>query len=173
MIPTLCLLALIFTQLSILSFGGGNAILPALQHQAVNVQHWVSADQFQAMFALAQAAPGPNMMIIPLLGWHVAGPLGLVVTCIAKFGPTSVITLYALKFWDSFKTHPFKTTLELALQPITVGLVLSSAWLIAEASVQQHVLIAVVVLTSVLGLVKKIHPIYLMSLGAGLAAVFL
>lgn len=173
MILTLWLLALVFAQLSILAFGGGNAILPALQHQAVTVQHWVTADQFSAMFALAQAAPGPNMMIIPLLGWHVAGPMGLVVTCIAKFGPSSVITLYALKFWDAFKAHPFKSKLELALKPITIGLVLSSAWLIAAASIQQNVLIAVVILTALLGLFKQIHPFYLMVLGAVFGMCFL
>ncbi|WP_228731794.1 chromate transporter, partial [Acinetobacter sp. Colony158] len=124
-------LALVFTQLSVLAFGGGNAILPEMQHQVVNIHHWMSAEQFSSLFAMAQAAPGPNMMIVPLIGWHVAGPAGLLVTSIAKFGPSSMITVYALKFWQRFKNHPFRSRFEQALKPITVGLVLVSAWMIA------------------------------------------
>lgn len=91
-------LAIVFTQLSLLAFGGGPAILPEMQHQVVEVHHWLSATEFSTMFAMAQAAPGPNMMIVPLVGWHVAGPAGLLVTSFAKFGPSSVITVFALKF---------------------------------------------------------------------------
>ena len=60
-------LTLVFTQLSLLAFGGGNAILPEMQHQVVTVHHWMTAEQFSSMFAMAQAAPGPNMMIVPLV----------------------------------------------------------------------------------------------------------
>ena len=141
MILVLMTLALVFTQLSVLAFGGGNAILPEMQHQVVNIHHWMSAEQFSSLFAMAQAAPGPNMMIVPLIGWHVAGPAGLLVTSIANFGPSSMITVYALKFWQRFKDHPFRSRFEQALKPITVGLVLVSAWMIAHASAQNTILV--------------------------------
>ncbi|MEQ1103844.1 chromate transporter [Acinetobacter ursingii] len=166
-------LALVFTQLSVLAFGGGNAILPEMQHQVVNIHHWMSAEQFSSLFAMAQAAPGPNMMIIPLIGWHVAGPAGLLVTSLAKFGPSSMITVYALKFWQRFKDHPFRSRFEQALKPITVGLVLVSAWMIAHASAQNTTLVMIVILTTLLGLFKKIHPLWVMLLGAGLGIVLL
>lgn len=60
---TLGALAAIFGQLSLLAFGGGNTILPEMQRAVVDVHHWMSAQEFSALFALAQAAPGPNMMI--------------------------------------------------------------------------------------------------------------
>jgi len=173
MISVLVVLAGVFAQLSVLAFGGGNAILPEMQHQVVNVHHWMTAEQFSSLFAMAQAAPGPNMMIIPLIGWHVAGPAGLLVTSLAKFGPSSIITVYALKFWDRFKTHPLRGRFEQALKPITVGLVLVSAWLIAGASAQNMFLIAIVVFTAAMGLVKKIHPLWIMVCGASLGVVFL
>ncbi|MGL4586400.1 MAG: chromate transporter [Acinetobacter ursingii] len=166
-------LALVFTQLSVLAFGGGNAILPEMQHQVVNIHHWMSAEQFSSLFAMAQAAPGPNMMIVPLIGWHVAGPAGLLVTSIAKFGPSSIITVYALKFWQRFKDHPFRSRFEQALKPITVGLVLVSAWIIAHASAQNTILVMIVILTTLLGLFKRIHPLWVMLLGAGLGIVLL
>lgn len=173
MILVLMTLALVFTQLSVLAFGGGNAILPEMQHQVVNIHHWMSAEQFSSLFAMAQAAPGPNMMIIPLIGWHVAGPAGLLVTSLAKFGPSSMITVYALKFWQRFKDHPFRSRFEQALKPITVGLVLVSAWMIAHASAQNTTLVMIVILTTLLGLFKKIHPLWVMLLGAGLGIVLL
>jgi len=166
-------LAVVFTQLSLLAFGGGNAILPEMQHQVATVHQWMSAEQFSSLFAMAQAAPGPNMMIVPLVGWHVAGPAGLLVTSLAKFGPSSIITIYALKFWERFKANPLRARFEKALKPITVGLVLVSAWMIADASAQNLLLVIIVVVTAVLGMFKKIHPLWVMAAGAGLGIAFL
>ncbi|MCU4641092.1 chromate transporter [Acinetobacter courvalinii] len=166
-------LAVVFTQLSLLAFGGGNAILPEMQHQVVTVHQWMSAEQFSSLFAMAQAAPGPNMMIVPLVGWHVAGPAGLLVTSLAKFGPSSIITIYALKFWERFKANPLRARFEKALKPITVGLVLVSAWMIADASAQNLLLVIIVVVTAVLGMFKRIHPLWVMAAGAGLGIAFL
>ncbi len=55
--------------------------------------------EFSALFAMAQAAPGPNMMIVPLVGWHVAGWTGLLVSSVAKFGPSSIVTLLVMGAW--------------------------------------------------------------------------
>jgi hypothetical protein len=68
---TLISLAIIFSQLSLLAFGGGNTILPEMQRQVVEVHHWMPASEFSALFALAQAAPGPNLMVVTLVGWPV------------------------------------------------------------------------------------------------------
>ena len=166
-------LTLVFTHLSVLAFGGGNAILPEMQYQVVTVHHWMTAEQFSSLFAMAQAAPGPNMMIVPLIGWHVAGPSGLLVTSLAKFVPSSIITIYALKFWQRFKDHPLRARFEYALKPITVGLVLVSAWMIADASAQNILLVIIIIVTAFLGLSKKIHPLWVMLLGASLGVIVL
>lgn len=166
-------LATVFTQLSLLAFGGGNAILPEMQHQVVEIHHWLTATEFSTMFALAQAAPGPNMMIVPLVGWHVAGPAGLIVTSIAKFGPSSVVAVLALKFWEKFKDHSLRARFEKALKPITVGLVLVSAWIIADAAAQNLLLIGIVIIATLLSMFKKIHPLWVMAFGAVVGACFL
>ncbi|MCJ8161663.1 chromate transporter [Acinetobacter zhairhuonensis] len=166
-------LAILFTQLSLLAFGGGPAILPEMQHQVVEVHHWLTAAEFNTMFAMAQAAPGPNMMIVPLVGWHVAGPAGLLVTSFAKFGPSSVITIFALKFWNQFKDHPLRERFEKALKPITVGLVLVSSWIIADASAQNTLLMTIIVIATVLSMFKKVHPLWVMLFGAVMGACFL
>ncbi len=85
MILVLITLALVFTQLSVLVFGGGNAILPEMQHQVVNIHHWMSAEQFSSLFAMAQAAPGKYDDCSS--DWLACRRYaGLLVTSIAKFG---------------------------------------------------------------------------------------
>lgn len=166
-------LAIVFTQLSLLAFGGGNAILPEMQRQVVEVHHWLTATEFSAMFAMTQAAPGPNMMIVPLVGWHVAGPMGLLISSVAKFGPSSIIAVFALKFWDKFEHHPLRSRFEQALKPITVGLVLVSAFIIADASAQNGFLVVIVLVATLLSLYQKVHPLWVMAFGAISAALYL
>ena len=85
-------LALLFGELSVLAFGGGNSVLPEMQRRVVEVHGWMAAAQFNALFGLAQAAPGPNMMVVTLLGWRVGGLWGAAVATVAIFGPSSVVT---------------------------------------------------------------------------------
>ena len=109
-----------------LAFGGGNTILPEMQRAVVDVHHWMSAQEFSALFALAQAAPGPNMMIVPLIGWQVAGWSGLLVSSLAKFGPSSIVTLIVMGGWKRYKDRPWRQVIQRGLVPVTVGLVVSS-----------------------------------------------
>lgn len=130
-------LALLFTQLSVMAFGGGNTILPEMQREVVQIHHWMSAEEFNALFALAQAAPGPNIMIVPLVGWQVAGWSGLLVSSLAKFGPSSIITLIVMGGWKRYKDKPWIRIIQTGLVPVTVGLVVSSGLLIADASARK------------------------------------
>ena len=122
MTATLVTLALIFAELSLLAFGGGNTILPEMQRQVVDIHHWMTAQEFGALFALAQAAPGPNMRVVPLVGWHVAGFSGVLVTSLAKFGPSSLVTGFALRLWERFKDRPWRRTVQAGLVPVTAAL---------------------------------------------------
>ena len=106
MSETLTALALIFAQLSLIAFGGGNTTLPEMHRQVVDVHHWMTGADFAALYALAQAAPGPNMMVAPLIGWQVAGLAGLLVTTVALFGPSSIVTVIALRLWRRSKDKP-------------------------------------------------------------------
>ncbi|CAM2157221.1 MULTISPECIES: chromate transporter [Paraburkholderia] len=163
---TLVALAAIFSQLSLLAFGGGNTILPEMQRQVVEVHHWMPASEFSALFALAQAAPGPNMMIVTLVGWHVAGWAGMLVTSIAKFGPSSLVTIAALHAWDRFKDRPWRRIAQRGLVPVTAGLVAASAVLIAKASDPTWIAWAITGVCAVLAFRTKIHPLWLLAAGS-------
>ena len=166
MTSTLIALAVIFTQLSLLAFGGGNTILPDMQRQVVEVHHWMTAETFSALFALAQAAPGPNMMIVTLVGWHVAGWMGVVVTTLAKFGPSSIVTIIALHLWNRHKHKPWRHIVQTAMLPITAGLFLASALIITRASVHTWMLGGITAGCAILALTTRIHPLWLLGGGA-------
>ena len=169
--PVLLSLALLFTELSVMAFGGGNTILPEMQRAVVDVHHWMSAQEFSALFALAQAAPGPNMMIVSLIGWQVAGWSGLLVSSLAKFGPSSIITLIVMGGWKRYKDRPWRQTIQRGLVPVTVGLVVSSGLLIAKASATTLTLAGVIALCTLLALNKRIHPLWVLAVGAVLGLI--
>lgn len=175
MMGTLIALALIFTELSLMAFGGGYAVLPEIQRRVVDVQHWVTAEEFSALFALAQAAPGPNMMIVPLIGWHVAGLPGLAVASVAKFLPSSLITCFTVSVWERFRDRPWRRVVQAGLLPVTTGLVASSAVVITVASAHTLFLTAITGVTAALSVWTRAHPVAVLGLGAaaGLASSFI
>ncbi|GEC51678.1 chromate transporter [Bradyrhizobium japonicum] len=166
MSATLVTLALIFAELSLLAFGGGNTILPEMQRQVVDVHHWMTAQGFGALFALAQAAPGPNMMVVPLVGWHVAGFSGVLVTSLAKFGPSSLVTGFALRLWERFKDRPWRRTVQAGLVPVTAGLVTASAIVITQASASSWGTILIAAMVAIATTTTRIHPLVALAAGA-------
>lgn len=166
MIQTLIALALIFGELSLLAFGGGNTTLPEMHRQVVDVHHWMTGQQFSALYALAQAAPGPNLMVVPLIGWHIAGWQGLLVTTVAKLGPSSIITMLVLHAWERFKDRPWRRAVQAGLVPVTVGLVAASALLIARSADTHWISWAITGVCAVLTVRTRIHPLWLLLAGS-------
>ena len=166
MIPLLIALAVIFSELSLMAFGGGITILPEMQRQVVEVHQWMSAQEFSVLFAMAQAAPGPNMMVVPLIGWHVAGWAGLLVSSLAKFVPSSLVTLLVMQGWKRFKDRPWRRCVQAGLVPVTVGLVAASGALIAEASAGNWRLALLIGVATLLGMSKRLHPLWVLAGGA-------
>ncbi|WP_144630956.1 chromate transporter [Bordetella genomosp. 13] len=174
MSATLIAMVVIFTQLSLLAFGGGNTILPEMQRQVVEIHGWMSAADFSALFALSQAAPGPNLMIVPLVGWHVAGWAGMLVTSLAKFGPSSLVTIIVMGLWERFRHKPWRMRLQAGLVPVTAGMVAASAWLIIESSVHNWLLAVIAAGTAAASVLTRVHPLWTLAAGAvlGLAGSF-
>jgi chromate transporter len=166
MSETLAALALIFSQLSLVAFGGGNTTLPEMHRQVVDVHHWMTSADFAALYALAQAAPGPNLMVVPLIGWQVAGLGGLLVTTFAIFGPSSVVTVIALHFWRRFKDKPWRAAVQAGLVPISVGLVAASAAIITRAVDHEWIFAAITAVSAAILLRFRVHPLWMLALGA-------
>ncbi|HEU5095522.1 MAG TPA: chromate transporter [Reyranella sp.] len=163
---TLTALAVMFSQLSLIAFGGGNTILPEMHRQVTEVHHWLTDADFAALFALAQAAPGPNMMVAPLIGWHVAGLAGMLVSTVAIFGPSSILTAIALRLWRRFKDNPWRRAVQAGLVPVSVGLVAASALLIVRAADRTWILVAISAGVALVATRTRLHPLWLLAAGA-------
>lgn len=163
---TLTALAVMFSQLSLVAFGGGNTILPEMHRQVTEVHHWLTNADFAALFALAQAAPGPNMMVVPLIGWHVAGLAGMLVSTVAIFGPSSILTAVALRLWRRFKDNPWRRAVQAGLVPVSVGLVTASALLIVRAADRTWILLAISAGVALVATRTRLHPLWLLAAGA-------
>lgn len=127
-------LVLVFAPLSLLSFGGGQAIVADMQHQVVDVRHWISGPEFADLFALSRAAPGPSTLIAALIGWQVAGFAGAVMATLAIYIPSSFVVYGAVRWWHASKDSPWRGALERGLMPVAVGLVFAGALAVLEAA---------------------------------------
>ena len=159
-------LFLLYAQLSLLAFGGGPTVLPEMQRQIVDVHHWMSAADFAALFALAQAAPGPNMMVSTLVGLHVAGLWGALAATLGMIGPSSLLTIGVVHLWDRFRDAPWRRAIQAGLVPVTVGLFLAAASMIALAADRSIALGLVTLAVAGLSLGTAIHPLWLLGAGA-------
>lgn len=166
MTTALAALAAIFAQLSVLAFGGGLSVLPEMQRQVVDLHHWMTAREFAALFALAQAAPGPNLMVVTLIGWHVAGPAGAAVTSAAMFGPSSILTCAVMQVWRRFEDHPWRRLIQTSLMPVTVGLFCASAALLTGAVARSWSLLAIVAFVAAIATATRVSPLWLLGAGA-------
>ena len=127
-------LVLVFGPLSLISFGGGQAIVADMQHQVVDVRHWMTGPQFADLFAMSRAAPGPSTLIAALIGWQVAGFTGAVVGTLAIYIPSSLLVYGAVRWWHASKDSPWRGALERGLTPVAVGLVFAGALAVLQAA---------------------------------------
>ncbi|MGE0415204.1 MAG: chromate transporter [Acetobacteraceae bacterium] len=164
-------LALVFAQLSMLAFGGANSIIPEMQRQVVEVHQWMDAREFAALFALAQAAPGPNMMVVSLIGYQVAGVAGAVVTTLAVSAPSSILTWLVSGAWYRFRDAPWRRAVQAGLMPVTAGLIMASAALLVHATAIDWGTIAVAVAAGAAFLFTKWHPLLILGSAAALGAI--
>ena len=152
---------------SLLSIGGAIGLLPDMHRYLVEVQHVVTDAQFNAALALGQASPGPNMILFAaLLGWHVAGVIGALAGAIGLILPSTLITLGYFRYSSDNPEHRWIHAIHNGLAPITVGLLLSSGWLLATQNVHdlwQSFWVGAVV---VINLWTRVNPLWLLLAGA-------
>jgi len=161
-------LALQFLSLSLLAVGGANAVLPEMHRQVVEVAGWMTDAQFSQTYAIAQAAPGPNMLVVTLIGWNVAGFWGALVATVAMCGPTCLLAYYVGGIWDKFREAKWRRVIQTGLVPLTIGLIAASGILLAEGAARTWSTAAFTIATAVILMVTRISPIWMLAIGAGL-----
>lgn len=132
--PDLSLLG-VFSLLSILAVGGGTAVLPEMKALTVEAHHWLTDSQFRDIYSLGQVAPGPNMLMVIVIGYHVAGTGGALIAFTGFFLPASVLALGCSRLWNHFEGSPWRLALQNALAPIVVGLMAAGMIAIARTAI--------------------------------------
>jgi chromate transporter len=170
---TLRTLAGNFALMSLFAIGGGNSAVPEMQRLAVEVHHWMSDRQFTDLFALAQVTPGPNMIIVTLIGYQVAGVLGALVSTVAMCGPSCMLAFGIGGVWDRFKEAPWRTAIQTGLLPISIGLIGASGFVIASAAANDVALGVLVLAAALLSYFTRLNPAWTFGAAAliGLAAL--
>ena len=125
---------LLFSSLSLLSIGGGNSVIPEMHHKTVESYRWMSDKQFADIFAISQAAPGPSILIVTLVGYKAAGFFGGVLATVAMMFPAAALVYLVTQFWQRAEKSPLRKAVEKGFAPLTVGLVLASGFVMAQAA---------------------------------------
>ncbi|HUY27680.1 MAG TPA: chromate transporter [Candidatus Binataceae bacterium] len=124
-------LGAVFAMLGILAVGGGTAVLPEMQHATV---HWfnLTDKQFRDIYSLGQVAPGPNMLMVLVIGYRLMGALGAAVVGIAFFIPDCALTLLANRLWVHFAGSPWRLTVQRGMAPVAIGLMCAGTYAIGR-----------------------------------------
>lgn len=163
-------LAVYFASLSLVAFGGANAILPDMHRYVVEQMGWISDADFSHFFAVSRSAPGPNVLIVTLIGLKVSGWGGALAATAAMCAPSCLLTYWASKQLRHNANAPWALSLRRGLVPLTIGLMLASAWVILR-SADHHWQDYLFSAFAALWMEKiPIHPLWLMLIAALLGA---
>lgn len=160
-----------FLTLSLLSIGGANAIIPEIHLRVVEIEHWMTDADFSEMFALSQAAPGPNVLIVSLIGWKAAGVAGALVAMLAMCAPSSLLTYHFANVWERFREAPLRIAIQTALAPVTVGLIGASGYVLTRMIDHEWLAYVVTGTTLILALTTRLHPLWMLAAAAVLGAL--
>jgi chromate transporter len=156
-----------FVLLSLFAVGGANAAIPEMHRIAVEVMHWMNDRQFADMFAIAQVSPGPNVIIVTLIGYHVAGLSGAAVATAAMCGPTCVLAFMVARTWDRFKDAHWRKAIQAGLVPVSIGLIGASAFVLARTADNNIYAGAITAITAIVAYATKVNPLWVF-LGGGI-----
>lgn len=139
-----------FLSLSLLAIGGAITTAPDMHRFLVNEQHWLSDGQFTSSVALAQAAPGPNVLFIALLGWNVGlnagggvsagrlawayGLLGVGIAMVGILLPSTTLTFAATRWAHQNRELRSVRAFKQGMAPIVVALLMATSWILGTSS---------------------------------------
>ena len=170
-----------FLSLSLLSIGGAITTAPDMHRYLVTQQHWLSDAQFNSSIALAQAAPGPNVLFIALLGWNVGmnaganhwpyAALGVLLAMIGILVPSTTLTFAAARWGHQNRELRAVRAFKQGMSPIVVALLIATGWILASSqgnTLQNWPLWLLTAVTALLVWRTRIHMLWLLAAGGAL-----
>lgn len=166
-----------YLSLSLLSIGGAITTAPDMHRFLVDEQHWLTDTQFNASIAIAQAAPGPNVLFIALLGWNVGlnaggmltGLLGVSIAMLGILIPSTTLTYLAAQWGHRNRELRAVRAFKQGMAPIVVALLIATGWILAlsnSGDIKSWPLWLLTALTAVIVWRTKTHLLWLLGAGA-------
>ncbi|MGC1562575.1 MAG: chromate transporter, partial [Bradyrhizobium sp.] len=158
-------LALTFAVMSLFAVGGANSAIPEMHRVAVEVRHWLTDKQFADVYAISQLSPGPNVLIVTLIGYSVAGVVGALVATIAMCLPTAVLAFFVSRFLARSSHARWPAIVQAALVPLSIGLMGASGFILAQTSDRTAVAVFITVGAAVLAAATRLNPFWMLLAG--------
>lgn len=177
--------------LSLISISGAITTVPDMHRYLVTQQNWLTDAQFSSSVAIAQAAPGPNILFVALMGWNVGinaaggasagfhawpmGLFGLLVTLVGIMLPSTTLTYFATRWGHRNRERRAVRAFKQGMAPVVIGLLVATAWVLAvgngasSPSAHWHLWLLTAVATVVVWR-TRIHLLWLLGAGALLGA---
>ena len=176
-LPTAELLELFlrFLTLSLLSIGGAMSTAPEMHRYLVVERGWLGDADFTTAIALAQAAPGPNVLFVPVLGFQVAGLAGAAAALLGILLPSTLLSLGVSRWGATRRETPLVRAFTAGLAPVTVGLTFAAGWLLALPFIGDPThragALGLIALTALVTLKTKLAPMWIIAVGAAAGAL--
>lgn len=165
------------SMLSLLSVGGGITVMPAFHDYLVDEHRWLTDVQFNASIVIAQAAPGPNVLMIAIFGWAVGlqtgsllnGLLGVAVIMTGMLLPCTTLTYYASRWLQHNQQRRAVRAFRQGMVPIVTALLVAAAWVIASAHGNPSEDWPLWLVTAIVALLvwrTRVHLLWLLAAGA-------
>lgn len=157
--------------LAIISFGGVPGVLPDLREFVVTSNGWLTDRDFANCFAVVQAIPGPNMILMmSFIGWRVGGLPIAIASALVTFVPPCALAYTAFHFWDRFRDAAWQRRVRRGLAPVTIGLIIAGGYVMARTG-SGWASLAVTAAAVALMLATRVNPLWLIAGGGALGAV--
>ena len=164
-------LAWTFGLMSLFAVGGANSAIPEMHRIAVDVHHWLTDKQFADVFAISQLSPGPNVLIVTLIGYTVAGIGGAMVATLAMCVPTAVLAYCVSGLLRRSSHARWPAIVQAALVPLSIGLMGASGLILALTSDRTWGAALVTASVALLASLTRLNPLWLMLAGGILGFV--
>lgn len=164
-------IAEVFALLSAFSFGGVNALLPEVHRQVVEIHGWMNDATFSDIFAVSNAAPGPNIIMISLIGWQLSGLAGLGVATLAAMTPSCLITFTVTRLLKRYSGSRAIKLFKEGLVPVALGLILASGVAMMRTADTNPLLVGFSLATAGFVVFSARNPLWAFGAVTGLAVV--
>jgi chromate transporter len=165
---------LTFSVLSLVAVGGANAVLPEMHRQLVEIRGWLDDATFSQLYALAQAAPGPNILVASVMGWRIGGAGGMAAATVGMLLPAAMLAWTMAGLVQRLRGARWLKPAQAGLVPVAVGLLLAAGLVMAEASSQFGLLpLAIVAVSTVFVWRTTWNPLWVLAGGGALGLALL